>query len=61
VRILVIEDSDSIRHMIETLVSSRGHKVVAVSTGAKGIEAARADLPHHTSRADHHHQRDVRS
>jgi DNA-binding response OmpR family regulator len=46
VRILVIEDSDSIRHMIETLVSSRGHKVVAVSTGAKGIEAALADVPH---------------
>jgi DNA-binding response OmpR family regulator len=45
-RILVIEDSDSIRHMIETLVSSRGHKVVAVSTGAKGIEAAMADAPH---------------
>jgi len=39
-RILVVEDSDSIRHMIETLVSARGHKVEAVSTGAKGIQAA---------------------
>ncbi len=45
-RILVVEDSDSIRHMIEALVSSRGHKVVAVSTGAKGIEAAMAEVPH---------------
>jgi DNA-binding response OmpR family regulator len=39
-RILVIEDSDSIRHMIEALVSARGHHVEAVSSGAKGIDAA---------------------
>jgi DNA-binding response OmpR family regulator len=45
VRILVIEDSDSIRHMIETLVSTRGHEVVAVSTGAKGIDSALAQAP----------------
>src|SRR5580700_6375339 len=44
-RILVIEDSDSIRHMIETLVSARGHEVEAVSTGAKGIQAAVARTP----------------
>jgi CheY-like chemotaxis protein len=40
VRILVIEDSDSIRHMIETLMSARGHEVLAVPTGAKGIDVA---------------------
>jgi DNA-binding response OmpR family regulator len=39
-RILVIEDSDSIRHMIETLVRAGGHEVEAVSTGAKGIDSA---------------------
>jgi DNA-binding response OmpR family regulator len=39
-RILVIEDADSIRHMIEALVSSRGHEVEAVPTGARGIDAA---------------------
>jgi DNA-binding response OmpR family regulator len=39
-RILVIEDSDSIRHMIEALVRARGHEVEAVPTGAKGIDAA---------------------
>jgi DNA-binding response OmpR family regulator len=39
-RILVIEDSDSIRHMIETLVRARGHEVEAVPTGAKGIDSA---------------------
>jgi DNA-binding response OmpR family regulator len=44
-RILVIEDSDSIRHMIETLVSARGHAVEAVGTGAKGIDSAIAHPP----------------
>jgi DNA-binding response OmpR family regulator len=44
-RILVIEDSDSIRRMIEALVSTRGHEVVAVSSGAKGIDAAVAQVP----------------
>ncbi|MEI7894694.1 MAG: response regulator transcription factor [Myxococcales bacterium] len=44
-KILVIEDSDSIRRMIETLVAARGHKVHAVNTGAKGLEAAFADVP----------------
>jgi DNA-binding response OmpR family regulator len=39
-RILIIEDSDSIRHMIETLVAARGHEVEAVSSGAKGIDSA---------------------
>jgi DNA-binding response OmpR family regulator len=44
-RILIIEDSDSIRHMIETLVSARGHQVEAVPSGAKGIDAAMARPP----------------
>jgi DNA-binding response OmpR family regulator len=44
-KILVIEDSDSIRCMIETLVTARGHDVEAVSTGAKGIDAAIARRP----------------
>jgi DNA-binding response OmpR family regulator len=44
-RILIVEDSDSIRYMIETLVSARGHEVEAVSTGAKGIHAALARTP----------------
>jgi DNA-binding response OmpR family regulator len=38
--ILVVEDQDSIRRMIEALVSARGHKVVAVSSGAKAVEMA---------------------
>src|SRR5579859_4290366 len=44
-RILVIEDSDSIRHMIETLVSARGHEVEAVPTGARGIDSALSHPP----------------
>lgn len=44
-RILIVEDSDSIRHMIEALMSARGHEVEAVSTGAKGIDAALARRP----------------
>jgi DNA-binding response OmpR family regulator len=45
VHILIIEDSDSIRHMIETLVAARGHQVEAVSSGAKGIDSALARPP----------------
>lgn len=44
-RILVIEDSDSIRRLIEALMQARGHQVVAVSTGAKGLEEAMANPP----------------
>jgi DNA-binding response OmpR family regulator len=44
-RILIVEDSDSIRHMIETLVSASGHEVEAVPSGAKGIASALARPP----------------
>jgi DNA-binding response OmpR family regulator len=44
-RILVIEDSDSIRHMIEALVRARGHEVDAVPSGAKGIDSAFTHAP----------------
>jgi len=43
--ILIIEDAESIRHMIETLVSARGHEVEAVPTGARGLDAAVARPP----------------
>ncbi len=38
--ILVVEDQDAIRRMIEALVAARGHKVVAVASGAKAVEVA---------------------
>jgi len=44
-RILVVEDQDSIRRMIEALVSARGHEVTAVSTGTKAIDVAVTDPP----------------
>jgi DNA-binding response OmpR family regulator len=39
-RILVVEDQDSIRSLIEALVAARGHQVTAVSTGSKALEMA---------------------
>ncbi|HEX9294769.1 MAG TPA: response regulator [Polyangiaceae bacterium] len=39
-QILVVEDQDAIRRMIEALVAARGHKVVAVASGAKAVEVA---------------------
>ena len=39
-KILVCEDQDSIRRMIETLVSARGYQVESVTTGAKAIDIA---------------------
>ncbi len=39
-RILVCEDHDSIRQMIEALVKARGFEVVGVNTGEKAIERA---------------------
>lgn len=37
-RILVCEDQDAIRHMIQTLVQASGHEVVGVATGAQAVE-----------------------
>jgi len=42
-RILVCEDQDSIRHMIQTLVQASGHSVVGVALGAQAVEIARAE------------------
>ena len=44
-RILIVEDSDAIRRMIEALVTARGFQVTAVSNGAKGLEAAAINVP----------------
>jgi DNA-binding response OmpR family regulator len=39
-RILVCEDQDSIRRMIEALVQARGYQVTAVASGAKALDLA---------------------
>jgi DNA-binding response OmpR family regulator len=44
-RILVVEDQDSIRRMIEALVQARGYDVTAVSSGAKAIDVALTSPP----------------
>jgi CheY-like chemotaxis protein len=44
-RILIVEDSDAIRRMIEALVTARGFEVTAVASGAKGLEAAALQVP----------------
>jgi len=44
-RILVVEDQDSIRRMIEALVQGRGYQVTAVASGAKAIDVASTDPP----------------
>jgi DNA-binding response OmpR family regulator len=45
VRILVVEDQDSIRRMIEALVQARGYQVLAVESGSKALEIALNDPP----------------
>jgi DNA-binding response OmpR family regulator len=42
-RILLCEDQDAIRHMIETLVGASGHEVVGVALGAQAVELALAE------------------
>ncbi|MBX3127220.1 MAG: response regulator [Polyangiaceae bacterium] len=44
-RILVVEDQDSIRKLIEALVQARGYAVTAVSNGAKAIDTAAVSPP----------------
>ncbi len=44
-KILVVEDQDSIRRMIEALVTGRGHQVTGVANGAKALEACMGDTP----------------
>lgn len=39
-RILLVEDQDSIRNMIEALVKARGHEVRTATSGAEAIEMA---------------------
>jgi DNA-binding response OmpR family regulator len=44
-RILVVEDQDSIRRMIEALVQARGYQVTAVPSGTKAIDVAMTEPP----------------
>jgi len=44
-RILVVEDQDSIRRMIEALIQARGYDVTAVASGTKAIDVAMTHPP----------------
>jgi DNA-binding response OmpR family regulator len=44
-RILLVEDQDSIRRMIEALVVARGFEVTAVNNGTKAIDVASTSPP----------------
>jgi DNA-binding response OmpR family regulator len=43
--ILIVEDQDSIRRMIEALVQARGYKVKAAPSGAKALDMASVEPP----------------
>jgi DNA-binding response OmpR family regulator len=45
-RVLIIEDSDSIVRMIQALVAARGFEVRSASSGARGLEEAFVWRPH---------------
>jgi DNA-binding response OmpR family regulator len=45
-RVLIVEDSDSIVRMIEALIKARGFDVRSAGSGAKGVEEALAWKPH---------------
>lgn len=44
-RILVLEDEDSIRRMISALVQARGFEVVGVASGVKALDEASKSVP----------------
>ena len=44
-RILIVEDSDSILKMIEALVSARGFEVAVAKNGSRAVEEALATTP----------------
>jgi len=45
-RVLIVEDSDSIVRMIQALMTARGFDVRSTSSGARGLEEAFAWKPH---------------
>ncbi len=45
-RVLIVEDSDSIVRMIQALMSARGFEVRSAPSGARGLEEAFAWKPH---------------
>jgi DNA-binding response OmpR family regulator len=44
-RILIVDDADAIRRMIEALVSSRSYEVETAASGTKALDMAMANVP----------------
>ncbi|MEI9963059.1 MAG: response regulator [Limisphaerales bacterium] len=44
-KILVIDDEEWLREMIQLALRQRGYEVIEASNGAEGIEKARKELP----------------
>lgn len=44
-RILVVEDESAMRHALEDLLRSEGHRVITVGDGASGLDRARSEAP----------------
>jgi PleD family two-component response regulator len=44
-RVLVVEDEDDLRHVLQTLLERDGYEVIAVPDGCSGVEAARVSAP----------------
>ena len=43
--VLVVEDDEHIRELLEYNLTKEGYRVTAVETGEEGLKAARAKLP----------------
>lgn len=44
-KILVIDDEEGIRHLLDTLLSRKGYTVVLAGSGRKGLELFRRERP----------------
>ncbi|ALA56739.1 response regulator [Nitrospira moscoviensis] len=44
-RILVVDDEPSIRDLLQTVLTRRGHEVITASTGRNGVARFREDRP----------------
>jgi DNA-binding response OmpR family regulator len=47
-RILIVEDTESISHMIAALVKAKGHTVYTAANGSKALDIATTELPFDT-------------
>ena len=44
-KILIIDDEESIRHLLDTLLTRKGYQVVLAESGKEGLELVRRERP----------------